>query len=90
MHQHYVLRLDVPMQYLLTMHEVNGLQQVPNHKGSGLLTQRVASSNDIIELAVTAQLHYDVELLLIMEIPIDLDDVGVVQEGLDSQLSGEL
>lgn len=36
MHQHYVLRLDVPMKDLMPMHESNRIEEVANDERGGL------------------------------------------------------
>jgi hypothetical protein len=90
MHEHDVFGLDVSMEYLVLVHESNRIQQVADDEGGGFFRESLSSGDDIEELSVAAELHDDVEVLLIAEAAVDLDDVGVVEEALDLQFPQKL
>lgn len=90
MDQDNIFRFDIPMEYLMLVHEVDCLQQVADNIGGALLTQGFPRRDDVVQLPVASQLHYRVEVLLVAEVPVVAYDVGVVQEALDLQLSDEL
>ena len=85
-----VLGLDVAVEYLVAVHESDGVEQVADDEGGGFLGEGLSAGDDVEELSVAAQLHDDVEVLVVAEVAVDLDDVGVVEEALDLQLPHEL
>lgn len=90
MHQHDIFWLDISMQNLMPVHKVDRLQKVTDYVAGTLLGQRLPAGDDIVELSIAAQLHNGIEILLIAEETVVLNDVGMVQEALDLQLTDEL
>lgn len=78
MDQNDVLRLDISMKYLRSMHQRHCIQQIADNERSTLLRQGLPSRNDIIELPIASQLKYSIEMLLIGKEAIGLDDIGMV------------
>lgn len=72
------------------MHAVDRLQKVLGDERSGLLCDELLLRYDVVELPVATQLEQRVEVHLVVEETVDIDDVGVVEEGLDLELSDEL
>jgi len=66
------------MQYLMTMHQANRIKQITNYERSTLLRESLPTRNNIVELSIAAQLQHSVEILLVTEIAIGFDYVGVV------------
>lgn len=54
MDQHYILRLDIAMEYLMPMHQIHRLEQVTNDVRGTLLGEGLATRDDVVELAVAA------------------------------------
>lgn len=54
MHKHYVLRLDVAMQYLMPVHQAYGIEQIANHKRGSFLRESLSSRDDIEELSIAS------------------------------------
>ena len=90
MHKDDVFGFDVTMQDTVPMHEGHCFKEIPNDEGSTLLTEFLTVCDDVVKLTIRAQLQDGVERFLISEEAVGLDDVGVVQESLDLQLSDEL
>lgn len=78
MDEHNVLRLDISMKYLRSMHQRNGVQQIADNERSTLLRQGLPSRNDIIELPIAPQLKYSIKMLLVSKEAICFDDIGMV------------
>lgn len=54
MDQHYILRLDIAMEYLMAMHQVDRLEEVANDVRGALFGEGFATRDDVVELAVAA------------------------------------
>ena len=78
MDQNNVLRLDISMKYLRSMHQRHCIQQIADNERSTLLRQGLPSRNDIIELPIAPQLKYSIKMLLIGKEAIGFDDIGMV------------
>ena len=83
MHKHNVLGLDIPMQYFMAMHQMDGIKQIPNNERSGLLWQSGATRYHIIKLTLRTQLKNNVDVIFISKKAINLDYVWMFQEFLD-------
>ena len=90
MDQHDVLRFDISMQNLMPVHEGNGIEKVADDERGALLAEFLAAGNEVVELAVAAELESGVEVVFVGEAAVGFDDVGVVQETLDFELPDEL
>lgn len=90
MHEHDVLGLDVAVQNLVPVHQPDSVEQVADDEGGGFFGEGLSAGDDVEELSVAAELHDDVEVLVVAEVAVDPDDVGVVEEALDLQLPHEL
>ncbi len=85
-----VLGLDVPVEYLVPVHEADGVEEVADDEGGALLGEGLAGGDDVVELSVGAEFEDGVEVVLVAEEAEGLDDVGVVEEGLDFEFADEL
>lgn len=74
----------------MAMHQVDRLQQIADYVRSAFFGEGLAAGDDVVELAVAAELHDRVEVVLVAEVAVIFDDVGVVEEALDLQLADEL
>ena len=81
---------DVSVEDFVLVHAFYSLKEVLGNKGSGLLRKIFVLGDNIVELAVRAEFEKSVEVSLIMEKTVNINDVGMIQEGLDLQLSNEL
>lgn len=78
------------MEDLVLVHAVDGFQQILGDEGSGLLGEVLVLRDDVVELPIAAQLQQGVEVRFVVEEPIHIDDVGVIQKCLDLELADEL
>ena len=90
MNQGYILRFNVSVQNLMTMHKVDSFKQIANYVARAFLSQCLATWNYIVKLSIAAELHDDIEILLITEIPIILDDIWMIEETLYFEFTNEL
>jgi hypothetical protein len=90
MHNNDIFGLDIPMQQPPCMHILHGLEQTLDDEGCRLLTVGLFVFELGVELALRPQLQQDVDVVLILEEPVEVDDVRVVQVGVDLDLPGQL
>ena len=78
MHQNYVLRLYVPVENLVFVHQTNRIKKVANDEGSCLLWQSCPARYNVIELPFRSQLKDDVDILFIWKKSVYFDDIGML------------
>jgi hypothetical protein len=89
-YEDYVLWFDVAVQDLVLVHLLEGGEEVADDEGGGLFGEGLSLGDEVEELSVAAQFHDDVDVELVVEVAVDLDDVGVVQVALYLQFADEL
>lgn len=78
------------MQQFLGVNILDGTEKILDDEGCGLFGVPFLLLHLQIELSLRRQLHENVDILLIAEAPVHINYVGVVQVGLDAQLSDQL
>lgn len=86
---HDVLGLDVPVEEFLGVHVVDGGQEVPDDEQRPVLAVPLLPLELGVELPLRAQLHQHVDVVVVVEAPVQLDDVRVAQVRLDLELVDE-
>ena len=88
---HYdIFRLDIPMYHPTSMqflHRRTYLFHQPCHFN---LRHRFASFQLLVQLTTHTDLHYDIDVLLVIEKTVHFYDVWMVQKDLDLDLTDEL
>ena len=83
MNQNNVLRFDIPVQYLGFMHCRDSLKKITNNKRSAFLTQLITTRHNVIELPITSQLQYGIEVLFISKKTISLYYIRMIKKSLN-------
>jgi hypothetical protein len=89
-HQNNIFWFDISMKNFVLMHKTNSIKQISNDERSALFRQGLPSWNDIIKLSITAKFKHGIKIILICEISISFNDVGVVEEALNLKFSRKL
>ena len=87
--KHHIFGLEIPMDNWLNMKLGDSWAELIKDRWGLFLCQPMLAKN-IRDSLVQGTLHDDVEIQMVIKIAIDFDDVGVVEETLSLDLSGEL
>ena len=90
MNKYDILRFYISMKNLIFMHQWNRIKQISNNKRSCLLWKSLPSWNNIEKLSIWAKFHNNVEVILITETSINFDDIWMVKEALNFELTNKL
>ncbi|RDX74389.1 hypothetical protein CR513_45876, partial [Mucuna pruriens] len=83
-----VLGLEVPMHDAIVVTHLDNLSDGAGNVGSGALAVVSPGDNPVEELAALAELHDEVDVLVVLVGGLELDDVGVLrQRGHDGNLA---
>lgn len=85
-----VLWLNVAMDDTEAVQIFHSLAELANHKGDRSLAQLLLLLDDLVQLPLRSQLQYQVNVVFVVEEPIQPDNIRVVQTRLDLQLPDEL
>jgi hypothetical protein len=88
--QHDVLRLDVTVDNPQRMDLVDRLADLLHNMRDLGLRHGLTTLELVVQLPARAHLQNDIDIVLVREVTVHLDDVGVVQELLYLQLTDEL
>lgn len=85
-----VFGLEVAVDDVAVVHELHGLADLLHHQPRLLLLEPPVLLQRGVHVPPAAQLHRQVEVLLVREEAVQLHDVGVVQETLDLYFANDL
>jgi hypothetical protein len=88
--QHYVLQLDVPVNYFVTVHVVHTLGHLAHHNRCRFLGKRTSVLKKVEQWTVTGELQQQIDVYLVAEEIVELDEVRMVERTLDFDLPGQL
>ena len=85
-----VLRLDVPMDDVVVVHEVKGVADLLNDPSDLLFLKATFLLQLVIEVASWTVLQHQVEVLLVVEESVQLSYIWMLQVALDLDLTCQL
>lgn len=78
MDQYDILRFDISVQYFIFMHKLQSIKQITDNEGGSFFRKSWPVGDDIEQLAITSELKYNINILLVMEISVNFDYVWMV------------
>ncbi len=85
-----VLRFEVSVQDIVIVHVLHSMADLFDYGSDFVLGEGSETPEVLVEVAIYAKFHQQEEITILHEDRIQLNDVRVVQEGLDSDLPNSL
>ncbi len=88
--QHNILRLDVPVNDTQRMNLVHSVADLFHQECHFCLRELLGLFQEMVQLSSCTHFQNYVNVLVVIEVTVQFDDVGVVQKHLDLQFADEL
>jgi hypothetical protein len=63
----YILRFDIAMEYIVIVHELNGVADLLDHIADPLLPEPALVLEVVVEVAGVTELHQQIEIVVLHE-----------------------
>lgn len=85
-----IFELDVSVYNALPVQKIHTLKHLPDQNRRGLLAKFAHLPQKLEKVSVASEFQQQVDVLLIAEAVVQLDEVGVLEKGLDFDLAADL
>lgn len=90
MNKNDIFRLDVSVNNIMFVHVAEAFKDLSGENGNWVLVKLGSFLHQIIQLAITAKFHQQVNIIIVTEISVEFDKIRMVQKHLYLDFADEL